>query len=443
MKRNLVIGAVLALSACGSVEVFTASIGAPIPPCAEVPVLRAPDDAYSDTPRYVANEMPIDEIRAWAVRQPGFESIWIDRERNGWVTLAFSEAAAERQAEVREQFPGAGVVTIEVPWRMSDLRALQARIHDELGFTTELGSGIADNRGVVEIQVAVLTDEIRDEVTRRFRDQPVCLDGSDPSDWPHPGPQPNAGEGWRLLADEPGVGEPYRTGIATDPESLRTLWSAIGLDGPVPEVDFQSEVVIWFGAVYGSSCPELRLDDVVVEGSMVYAQIVLTRPHIACTDDANPRAYVVAVQRSILPKGPFAIQLSRQDPPAGAPEERTIVDADLTVPGAVAAPGQVGRDPALPQPESVAWGDFLEPGFPMGPYHLYVHCGVEWLGEFNGYTWRTAEELPDEWLALMTPDQYVPVTLLLSTDPEPVIEATAGGLTVTYRVTDERDPGCD
>ncbi len=433
-------------SACGE-EQAASSIAAPVSPlpsCEDVSTITAPADDYADSPIYVANEMPIEEVQAWAMSQPGFESIWIDREHHGWITVAFSEEAAARRVEVRDQFPGVGVVVVEVPWKLRDLQMLQARVHEELGdLTGQISSGIVDNRGVVEVNVAVLTDEIRERITLSYAGQPVCLEGGDPSDFPEPGPQPQAGDGWRLLADEAGVGFPYRTGIATDPESLRALWATIGLDNPPSDVDFETDVVIWFGAVYSSSCPDIRLDAVVVEGSLVHAEIVTVTPYVACNADANPRAFVVAVEREKLPVGPFAIQLGADDPPPGAPEERTRVDADLTVPGAVARSDQVGPDPAPSEPWAVEWGDFLEPGFEIGPYALYAHCGVEWLGEFNGYMWYADEDLSDEWLALMTPEQNVAVTLLLTTEPAPSIAATAGGVTVTYHPTDRVHPGCD
>lgn len=441
----LAVVVLLTVAACGTEPAGPSVVAtsSSVPSCQEIPRISAPPDAYAGSPIYVANEMPIEDVQAWARLKPGFESIWIDRERNGWITLAFREDAAARQAEVRDEFPGVGVVVVEVPWTMDELRSLQERVHTELGPMMEIGSGILEDRGVVEIDVAVLTDEIREAVTDRFGGERVCLEGGDPADFPPPGPQPQEGEGWRLLVNEVQVGWPYRTGIATDPESLRALWGEIGLGQPPPEVDFGAEVVVWFGAVFGSSCPDLRLDDVVVEGDLVYPLIVLATPHLACTDDANPMAFVVAVERSMLPVGRFTIQLGPEGPPSGASEERTIVDANLTIPGAVAGPDQVGPDPALPRPPEVASGDYLEPGFATGPYHLYAHCGIEWLGVFNDFTWRTDEAMPDEWSALMTSDQTIDVELLLLTDPEPVIEATAGGVTVTYRVTDRAAPGCD
>ena len=56
------------------------------PACDDVPELSAPPGAYRDSPVYVANEMPKDEVAAWAQRQPGYEGLWLDRERNGWIT---------------------------------------------------------------------------------------------------------------------------------------------------------------------------------------------------------------------------------------------------------------------------------------------------------------------------------------------------------------------
>ncbi len=182
------------------------------------------------------------------------------------------------------------------------------------------------------------------------------MDGRDPSTEPPPGPQQPEGDGWRLLLDEAGVGAPYRTGIATDQTSLAGLWATIGLDDPLPEVDFANEVVVWFGAVYSGSCPEMHLDDVVVDGSTLHVFLVYPNRPAVCTADANPRAYVVAVELSKLPAGPFVIQLDADDPPPGAPEERTVVSVDLSKPGAVAGPGDIGFDPSLPGLQFVVTG---------------------------------------------------------------------------------------
>jgi hypothetical protein len=273
----------------------------------------------------------------------------------------------------------------------------------------------------------------------------------DPADVPPQGPQQPAGDGWRLLGTEP-TGLPYRTGIAWNAASLEDLWVLSGVAAPIPPVDFETEVVIWFGAVYGSSCPDLRLDDVVVDGGrrIVHAEIVLANQPMGCTADANPRAFLVAVQRSTLPAPTFAIQLSAEEPPGGAPEERTLVEADLRVPGSIAAPEQVHADPALlhPPPEFVESGGFIEPGFPI-QYRFSVHCGAEWLGTLNDVTWRTQvpagaiDWVPPAWEQVIAMDESIVVTVLMSPGPDPTVVATAKHHDVVYRPAQDPGPGCD
>jgi hypothetical protein len=242
------------------------------------------------------------------------------------------------------------------------------------------------------------------------------------------------------LFDRAKVGHTYRTGIAFDAMSLEALWSAIGLNEPLPAVDFQNEVVIWFGAVFGSGCENIRLDDVVVIESLLHALIVMPDPPAGCNLDGNPHTYVVAVDRSKLPTAPFTIQLQAADPPRGATEERTVVNADLSKPGAVANDDQVGHDPNFPPPFALKSGDVIEPGFPS-PYELVVECGIEWLGELNGYRWRTDESMPPAWEDLVE-NGRLRVDVMLIIEDDPVVQASAGGATVTYRPTNEPAPEC-
>jgi hypothetical protein len=397
--------------------------------------------------------MPIDEVRQWAAGQPGFEEIWIDRDHLGWITVAFSTDVDARQRELQERFPDVGAVVVAVDRPIAELHALQERVHEELAPFIDVSSGIDVTRWVVGIGIGVLDAERIAAVEERFAGEPICVEGADPAEVPSAGPQRGAADGWRLLASESGVGEPYRTGIAFDEASYAELWRAIGLpDDRRPAVDFDAEVAIWFGAVFGSGCEDLRLDDVVTDHdrALVHAEIVLGGWPLGCNDDANPHAFVVAVERSHLPSGPFAIQLDAHGPPGGAPEERTVVDVDLSPAGAVAAPGQVHGDPALanPGPAVLESGDFVEPGFPF-QYRLYVHCGIEWLGMLNDVAWRTEvpagqlDHIPDAWRPAVGGDQTIELTITLETDPEPVISAVADGHEVIYRPTVSRPPGCD
>lgn len=300
----------------------------------EMTLVSAPEEWYRDEPVYVENEMPVEEIRAWAVEQPGFEDIWIDRAHNGWVSVAFSERAEERQADLEERFPGVGVVAVPVEWTEAELVALR---NDAFGAMEDAGFQVGGSHGVhtglVEVWVGELIEE-RLAPLAPFAGPRLCVTGVQPADVIRPGAQPESGEGWRLLGTDR-TGDSYRTGVATTDEQYAALWQQAGLDVDRPNVDFDDEVVIWFGAVYGSGC-EIRMDGVVFdqERRIVHGDFVIPGVHQSCNDDANPEAYVVAVERSSLPEAPFDVQLDADDPPLGAPEERTTVDVDLRSPGA-------------------------------------------------------------------------------------------------------------
>jgi len=113
----------------------------------------------------------------------------------------------------------------------------------------------------------------------------------------------------------------------------------------------------------------------------------------------------------------------------------------------VAGPGDIGQDPSLPGPQYVESGGTIEPGFPQ-PYQFYIHCGIEWLGEFNNYTWRTDEVIPPEWLekgGQLDSGETIDVSITLFEGSPPRVEAEAetGGVVVTYEPSDEKMPGCD
>ncbi|MEX1005017.1 MAG: hypothetical protein WD156_06595 [Acidimicrobiia bacterium] len=439
---------VLVVSACGGGEVIDSPAGDSdaIPLCEDVSTISAPDDRYADRPVYVGNEMPIDEVQTWAETQPGFETLWIDRDHNGWITLAFSENADQRQADVEELFADAGVVVVQVDWAMDDLSALQSSIPGrfEPGFVQT--TGISVTQGVVTVGIGPFTAERIATATAELAGEPVCLEGIDPELVPEPGPQPEAGDDWRLLADEK-TGQAYRTMIATNLADLEELWREAGITSPLPDVDLEDEIVIWFGAVYGSSCPNLRMDDVVIEDGLVYPEIVNVDAPMACTGDANPHAYVVAVERSAFPSEGFVVRLQAEEPPPGVVDQETTVLGDVTIPGSyvVGIREELPTDPGLP---SVEDGGVIEPGYPW-MYQLYAHCGVEWLGEVNGVQWRaervdgSIDFVPEEWRAEIDGEQYLTVEILLTEGDPPVLEATAAGHTVRYLPATEDPPGCD
>jgi hypothetical protein len=435
-----------------AVEPTTVAVSGAFPICADLPVLEAPADWYRDRPVYVGEEPPVGRVRKWARGQPGYQEMWLDWDNFGWVTLAFTEDVEAREAELEAEFPDVGAVAVEVPTTKAELNGLQRRVHQLLvdaGIDFG-GSGYDPTRWVVTVFVNAADPRLAAALAA-VADERICLEDAGV---PVPeGPQPVGGDGWRLVGDEL-VGDVYRTGIATDDEQYAALWSQAGMTAQRPAVDFTSEVVVWFGAVYGSSCP-IRVDDVVVDIQhrpvLVYPLIVVPGGDDMCTDDANPHAYVVAIERGRLPVGAFATQLGPEDPPPGAPEERTLVNTDLSSPGAVATAEEIGPDPALieasQQPEIFDSGEYLWSD-PPWRYRLSVRCGIGVLGQLNGIWWMTGADtvaVPSEWTDLVdVTSESIIVEVNLNDEPDPTMTATANGHTVTYEpVRSDAVPACD
>ena len=97
--------------------------------------------------------------------------------------------------------------------------------------------------------------------------------------------------------------------------------------------------MVWFAIGHGSSCPNQRMDEVIVdrERSRVYPLIVNPDPVVFCTDDlTGAYQFVATVPRAELPLGPFELGLRGGDD--GELWRSVSVDGDLTVPGSVADP---------------------------------------------------------------------------------------------------------
>ena len=90
--------------------------------------------------------------------------------------------------------------------------------------------------------------------------------------------------------------------------------------------------VVLFGPAVSGSCPEIRLDAVVVDRlhRLVYADFAHPGQPGVCTSDANPHSFVAAIDRSALPASPFTVQLFEQVVCEGCsetePNEVTEVD---------------------------------------------------------------------------------------------------------------------
>jgi len=368
--------------------------------CVGAATITADGALYRDEPQYGNAAELVDAVMAWASDRTGFEELWLDREHHGWVTVGFHGAdvdVAALQEEVAKEFPGEGVVVVAVPYSLADLQALMDRVMPALAAadaTPTGGVGLDVPRGLLSL-AGVPADPAAEDALQQFAGEPLCVDAVDASAFVPEGDQPTEGEGWRLLGHAEGTGEVYRTRVATTDEQLAALWRESSLGGDTPAVDWQAEIVVWFGAVYGSGCP-VRLDGVMVDGTTLHGEIVVpgSGPDSPCRADANPHSFVVAVDRSLLPAGPFVVQLNATDPPPGAPKERTVVDVDLSAPSSSATDDELHLDPAAgPQP-----GPLIEDGYDQMPergmryrWHPRPQCSGVVIGPIDGTLWRPAD----------------------------------------------------
>jgi hypothetical protein len=338
----LPLASVFVLAACGGTTPQEAArpAASPQPPPAEPaaaaigPCAPAPEPAggVADEQTAAVFQEHAVEVAAAVERygqehRDSFAGVWIDWTFHG-ITAAFTGDRAEHAAALQ------ALATAEVPVRAVKMRhsyaaleQVQRQLEDEKLGLIPYASAIDVMRNRVELTLGVLDEETRTALGERFSADVLCVDGPAPDDLVPEGPQRQSGPGWRLLADEPGVGTVWDTTAAFDGEGYRDLWQMLRLKGPPPAVDFEHEIVLHFGPAVSSSCSNIRLDGLVIEGDLVLPDIVLpgVQPP-ACNADANPHAYLVAVERSALPAVPFRVQLGRDVPP-GVQDSVTTVES--------------------------------------------------------------------------------------------------------------------
>lgn len=110
------------------------------------------------------------------------------------------------------------------------------------------------------------------------------------------------------------VDEAYEfAAVAPEPEELTRQWRRFRLTGDPPDVDFDTQVVIFVGFGESGSCPYehggVEIDAVEKRVSFIDG----ADGAAACTDDYNPRTLGLTIDRTLLPDGVFQVQ-----PPNGA-----------------------------------------------------------------------------------------------------------------------------
>lgn len=155
----------------------------------------------------------------------------------------------------------------------------------------------------------------------------ACVPGLLPSQL---GPWANVvgGPGWRLIGVTRSSGaDAYTVRAAGSEAELAQLWEGLGGQGPAPDVDLDAEMVVAFAHGIGSSCPELRLDGVMIAGGEVSSVVSDPLAPRACTDDlVGAVTFIVALDRAALPPGGFTLWLSESAKSYTQPLELSLPD---------------------------------------------------------------------------------------------------------------------
>lgn len=99
--------------------------------------------------------------------------------------------------------------------------------------------------------------------------------------------------------------------------------------------------------------------------------------------------------------------------------------------------------------EAITYDGELTVGEPRR-FSFWTHCGIEWLGTFNGQQWLLVDgsptgQVPTDWLPHTEPMEYVVLRLELTDEgnlsARPLL--APADQSVTYETTNEPNPGCD
>ncbi len=133
-----------------------------------------------------------------------------------------------------------------------------------------------------------------------------------------------SGLGWELLAFTRS-GLTYGVAVAENVRDTERMWQSLPFDIPAPSVDYETDVLMVLGHAVSGSCPEIQFQGLVIEPNRAFGEFTFEHGRNGCTDDANPAAYVLAVERSALPDR-FLLSLTAEDICRGCDEDAISVD---------------------------------------------------------------------------------------------------------------------
>ncbi len=246
-----------------------------------------------------------------------FGGLYLD-EGNRLIVLLFTDNLVEHERALRSL--ASPDVELEVRRVDHTERELTAVMDELSAMQDELAaSGIE----IVSLGVDTIANEVGVEAKSDDPDAEQTLEGLypgivDATVHPLPGAWTHveAGEGWRLVAaGETDPAAAYTVDAVVDAAGGELLWHGAGLEGSLPPVDWEQEIVVSFIEGISRSCPERRLDDVVIDRGAREVYSVTSdplEPRVCTLDLSGGYAYVVALDRAALPESPFTLKLNER-----------------------------------------------------------------------------------------------------------------------------------
>lgn len=282
------------------------------------PAEPAPDESIVIPMGPDGPELPegvVEALQAYGAEHADeFGGLYVEDQSRGSFGMFFTDRLDEHAAAVAEIWPRVTVSRV----RYSEAALME--VLERLDLANMAGPGVEPLSAAIDTMNNVVTLELKSNdpgietlLELQYGDMLEVTVHPLPGDWANVA----TGDGWRLLAaGEASHGDAYTVRAATDEAQFDETWAAIGLGGERPAVDFGAEVVVSFGHGIGSSCPELRLDDVSISDGVVYSVTSDPLEPRACTADlVGAAVFVVAIERDALPEDAFTLQLDADGGP--------------------------------------------------------------------------------------------------------------------------------
>ena len=120
----------------------------------------------------------------------------------------------------------------------------------------------------------------------------------------------------RVVVQGLAAGQIYSTAFIDQSEEFSLLIDELGIE-VLPVVDFETTVVLYFGAVESSGCPLGEVQGLHYRPSdaRLYPHIPADGSVQSCRLDARPAGILIAVDRDQLPEPPFELWINANEPP--------------------------------------------------------------------------------------------------------------------------------